>query len=277
MNNVKQNMIKLLAEVGINDFVSIPLQNSDGFILYSKETLEDCDIKLKTLYEACYEQGKLPKEKNVYRYGYYKRCNSSPLHATIVMMNPAFADSQNSDDTIKNIEDYLCGAYKNFGSYEIINLYPIRMPKSAQLDKFLAQTKSETKKYQEFVKKYLEDHCKDSIIIAAWGANKNNNIVANELFQNSNIKLYCYGLTKDKFPKHFARQSYYQFTNSRYPLPYIQINYWLKNKEILTEYDKFSLLEAKRIKEWVLKNVSGPCSHLANRMLLIYEDLFDNV
>ena len=90
----------------------------------------------------------------------------NPLHATIVMMNLAFADSVEPDNTIKNIENYLDNEkdailkhlpniHNEFGSFDIINLYPIRMPKSEKLNEFLGLTKNETEKYQKFVKEYL--------------------------------------------------------------------------------------------------------------------------
>ena len=82
------------------------------------------------------------------------------------MMNLAFADSVEPDNTIKNIENYLDNEkdailkhlpniHNEFGSFDIINLYPIRMPKSEKLNEFLELTKIETEKYQKFVKEYL--------------------------------------------------------------------------------------------------------------------------
>lgn len=98
-------------------------------------------------------------------------------------MNPAFADSVEPDNTIKNIENYLDNEkdailkhlpniHNKFGSFDIINLYPIRMPKSEKLNDFLGLTKTETKNYQRFVKEYLSKSDKNHIVIAAWGGIK---------------------------------------------------------------------------------------------------------
>lgn len=117
----------------------------------------------------------------------------NPLHATIVMMNLAFADSVEPDNTIKNIEKYLNNEkdailkhlpniHNEFGSFDIINLYPVRMPKSEKLNEFLELTKNETENYQQFVKEYLSKIDKNHIVIAAWGGDKKDNELAQHIF-----------------------------------------------------------------------------------------------
>ncbi len=279
-----ENIQKMLDNCGLC-YTKTNLKNSEGYLFYSKETVENSN--LKNLYnEACKEINE-KDEKNIYRYYYYEQLEpNNPLHATIVMMNPAFADSNNADDTIKNIRKYLrnekdailkClpNIHNNFGSFDIINLYPIRMPKSAKLNEFLELTKSETDKYQEFVKKYLKENCDNHIIIAAWGSDKKDNELACNLFKDLDIKFYCYGLTKEGYPKHFSSLSYNKFDKFRCPVPYIKINNWLKNCD-LSEYDKERLNDVKNLKQWLTgsPNVS---QNYVNYMLNLLEDVFAQV
>lgn len=132
----------------------------------------------------------MQKENNIYRYNYYEELEAkNPLHATVITMNPAFADSEESDDTIKNIKKYLGNEDNKFGSFGIINLYPIRMPKS------------ETEKYHEFVKSYLKENCKDHVIIAAWGTKvrkKDKNIILSSILNKiTDLKIYAYAWNKN--------------------------------------------------------------------------------
>lgn len=80
------------------------LKNGNGFLVYSGETIDNTsNSELKHKYENECKEIKNKTEKNIYRYYYYEKFeNDSTLHATIVMMNPAFADSVEPDNTIKN-------------------------------------------------------------------------------------------------------------------------------------------------------------------------------
>ena len=228
----------------------IDLKNGTGFLVYSDETIDNTsNSELKHKYENECKEIKNKTERNIYRYYYYENFkNKKQLHATIVMMNPAFADSVEPDNTIKNIEKYLNNEkdailkhlpniHNEFGSFDIINLYPVRMPKSEKLNEFLELTKIETEKYQKFVKEYLSKIDKNHIVIAAWGGDKKDNELAEKLFADLDIKFYCYGLTKNGYPKHFSSLAYNNFNKFRCPLPYIKINNWIKEPG-LSAYDK---------------------------------------
>jgi hypothetical protein len=211
-------------------FVVKPLNYANGFIVYSSEKIDDNE-NIKEYY-ASYDK---IEERYTYRYYYYEKfenSDSSSKHATIVMMNPAFANSQKPDSTIKNIKKYLCDVLKGFGSFDIVNLYPIRMPKSVCLDDLLKVELVEEKadKYQKFVKSYLTKLSTNynNIIIAAWGSKNRDNVVAKDLLKDSKIKLHCYELTKNDFPRHFASQSY---------------NIWYKN----TDFSKYGIREMKNL------------------------------
>ena len=264
------------------------LKNGNGFLVYSGETIDNTsNSELKHKYENECKEIKNKTERNIYRYYYYEKFeNDSTLHATIVMMNPAFADSVEPDNTIKNIENYLNNEkdailkhlpniHNEFGSFDIINLYPIRMPKSEKLNEFLELTKIETEKYQKFVKEYLSKIDKNHIVIAAWGDDKKDNELARKLFADLDIKFYCYGLTKNGYPKHFSSLAYNNFNKFRCPLPYIKINNWIK-EPVLSDYDKKRLADVRNLKRWLTSSPSIS-QYYVNYMNGLLKDVFEQV
>jgi hypothetical protein len=264
------------------------LKNGNGFLVYSGETIDNTsNSELKHKYENECKEIKNKTEKNIYRYYYYEKFeNDSTLHATIVMMNPAFADSVEPDNTIKNIKNYLNNEkdailkhlpniHNKFGSFDIINLYPIRMPKSEKLNEFLELTKTETEKYKQFVRDYLRESDKNHIVIAAWGGDKKDNELARELFAGLGIKFYCYGLTKNGYPKHFSSLAYNNFNKFRCPLPYIKINNWIKESG-LSAYDKERLTDVKNLKQWLTSSPSISQDYV-NYMKDLLNDVFEQV
>ena len=264
------------------------LKNGNGFLVYSGETIDNTsNSELKHKYENECKEIKNKTEKNIYRYYYYEKFeNDSTLHATIVMMNPAFADSVEPDNTIKNIKNnlnnekdailkHLPNIHNKFGSFDIINLYPIRMPKSEKLNEFLELTKTETEKYKQFVRDYLRESDKNHIVIAAWGGDKKDNELARELFAGLGIKFYCYGLTKNGYPKHFSSLAYNNFNKFRCPLPYIKINNWIKESG-LSAYDKERLTDVKNLKQWLTSSPSISQDYV-NYMKDLLNDVFEQV
>lgn len=275
-----ENIEKLLNKHGLN-YVKINLKKSKGYLLYSNDTADD------SLYDNECQEIRIKEKRNIYRYYYYEKLeNNSPLHATIVMMNPAFADSVEPDGTIKNIENYLDNEkdailkhlpniHNKFGSFDIINLYPIRMPKSEKLNEFLGLTKNETENYQQFVKEYLSKIDKNHIVIAAWGGDKKDNELAEKLFADLDIKFYCYGLTKNGYPKHFSSLAYNNFNKFRCPLPYIKINNWIKEPG-LSAYDKKRLADVRNLKRWLTSSPSINQDYV-NYMKELLNDVFEQV
>lgn len=188
------------------------LKSGKGFLIYSKETIDNPHfIDLKELYDESYKD---IKEKNIFRYFYYENLsNEHKSHATIIMMNPAFADSDKPDKTIENIKKFFADYNQNstsdapkIGQFDIINLFPIRMPKSKKLKNFLTKTENQTKIYENFVKSYLQEKCNDHIIIAAWGSKYNYR--AKKLLKDINLKnVKCYA--KNRYsPKHFGSMAF---------------------------------------------------------------------
>ncbi len=275
-----ENIEKLLNKHGLN-YVKINLKKSKGYLLYSNDTADD------SLYNNECQEIRTKEKRNIYRYYYYEKLeNNNPLHATIVMMNLAFADSVEPDNTIKNIENYLDNEkdailkhlpniHNKFGSFDIINLYPIRMPKSEKLNEFLGLTKNETENYQQFVKEYLSKIDKNHIVIAAWGGDKKDNELAEKLFADLDIKFYCYGLTKNGYPKHFSSLAYNNFNKFRCPLPYIKINNWIKEPG-LSAYDKKRLADVRNLKRWLTSSPSINQDYV-NYMKELLNDVFEQV
>ena len=280
-DNAMENIEKLLNKHGLN-YVKINLKKSKGYLLYSNDTADD------SLYNNECQEIRTKEKRNIYRYYYYEKLeNNNPLHATIVMMNLAFADSVEPDNTIKNIENYLDNEkdailkhlpniHNEFGSFDIINLYPIRMPKSEKLNEFLELTKIETEKYKQFVKDYLRESDKNHIVIAAWGANKKDNELARKLFADLDIKFYCYGLTKNGYPKHFSSLAYNNFNKFRCPLPYIKINNWINKESDLSDYDKERLTDVRNLKRWLTSSPSINQDYV-NYMKELLNDVFEQV
>lgn len=206
----KEIIISALKQCGCEG-KDVTLKNNDGFLIYSTETIDNSE--LKSLYEKYYKDIYNKKERNIFRYFYYTNLqNEYPLHATIIMMNPAFADSEETDDTIENIKKFFNNYNKivenngKFGSFDIVNLYPVRMPKSAKLNELLSLTKLETNNYQNFVKNYIEKFCNKNVIIAAWGSKYNTK--AKNLFKDIKISnLKCYAKNKSS-PKHFGSMAF---------------------------------------------------------------------
>lgn len=275
-----ENIEKLLNKHGLN-YVKINLKKSKGYLLYSNDTADD------SLYNNECQEIRTKEKRNIYRYYYYEKLeNNNPLHATIVMMNLAFADSVEPDNTIKNIKNYLNNEkdailkhlpniHNKFGSFDIINLYSIRMPKSEKLNEFLGLTKNETENYQQFVKEYLSKIDKNHIVIAAWGGDKKDNELAEKLFADLDIKFYCYGLTKNGYPKHFSSLAYNNFNKFRCPLPYIKINNWIKEPG-LSAYDKKRLADVRNLKRWLTSSPSINQDYV-NYMKELLNDVFEQV
>lgn len=202
-------------------------EKRNGFLVYSSETIDNTkNTKLSELYKKSSIQ-KI-KEKNIYRYFYYENIEGKEenlMHAIIIMMNPAFADSEKPDPTIKNVKNFLENN-GDFSSFEILNLYPIRMPKSQNLSCFLRECEDETGNYQETIKKYLNNMKKT--IIVAWGAKLIDNKEAMKIFKNLKKKLFCYDTTINGYPRHFSPLSYphsIKIKNNNYDLiPYTNLD-----------------------------------------------------
>lgn len=143
------------------DYKFIPLKNKYGFIVYSKKEYDKYD-KINNLYSDY----KNIEEKYLHRFYYYIQLqnNNSPNEKilTIIMLNPAFACSQKEDSTIKNIESIL-KENREYDSFEIINLYSVRMPKPKNVEELLKSVGNTEN--LKFIKQYIKN-TRNNILLA---------------------------------------------------------------------------------------------------------------
>lgn len=211
-----------------------------GYILYSKCKIDDIFDKnkkslyehFKYIYDNCKDFSNIKEENETYtyRYNYYLEYNKNAKNnATIIMANPAFAYSKKLDTTISNIITFF-KAYKKLEikSFDIVNLYPVRMPKLDCLSCFNSFLDFEEEKYHGLLKEYLEQKSNSgSILIAAWG--KDYNVKAKEIFEDCLIKFKAFQKTKDGAPVHFAIYNKYKTTinnlikNNKYQMPDLDV------------------------------------------------------
>lgn len=247
--------------------------NKKGYVIYSDIKIDksldkylDIDFSAKELVEEdkkskskniSYQELKAVGEDFVHRFYYYQEIieNNKPenkYNATIIMMNPAFAYSKKQDPTIDNIYNYFKS--NGFKSFEIINFSPIRTP-SPKVLSTLAKQES-CNQYNEINRRFLEfvlDNAQkdeNSVIIAAWGGSQKDNKIAKEVLKEKSYKLYCFGMTSEKFPKHFSPLSFNNVNKYRHPIPYLEINNWLET-ENLSEFDRDKLKEIKSFIDWL--------------------------
>lgn len=248
-----------------------------GYILYSNIKIDQVLNIYKKSEKAAFEADeskKTSKSKNItyknlkdsgedfiHRFYYYQEIveNNKPedkYHATIIMMNPAFAYSKQQDSTIDNIYNYLKS--NNFKSFGIVNLSSIRTPSPKTLSKLVKQKSCNQydKINREFIEYVLDNTQKNehSVIIAAWGSDAKDNKTAKKFFENKSYKLYCFGMTAEKFPKHFSPLSFNNVNKYSHPIPYLVINNWLR-KENIKAFDSARIKEIKNFIDWLY---SGP-------------------
>lgn len=186
-------------------------EKRNGFLVYSQEKLNK-DHYLYRRFESVYNNCKGfnidNNENNIYRYYYFeefiypKRKPTKYKHATVIMLNPAFASSDKKDLTITNLKNFL--RKKRFTSFDIVNLYSIRLPKSECLTCFISYLKlDDYKNYKNFLIKFLSTGSKNTLI-AAWG-NKYN-VKAKEIFTSEcGLQFHSY---KKGEPAHFSSQRF---------------------------------------------------------------------
>ena len=243
--------------------------NKKGYIIYSdikfdeplnkylkiaESVVEKAESKSKNI---TYNELKNSNEDFVHRFYYYQeiienKTQENKLHATIIMMNPAFAYSKKQDSTIDNIYDYLKS--NDFKSFEIVNFSPIRTPSPNSLTKL--KNIEKCNQYDEINRVFVEtvlnkaQEDENNVIIVAWGGSQKDNKIAKEVLKEKSYKLYCFGMTSEKFPKHFSPLSFNNVNKYRHPIPYLEINNWLET-ENLSEFDREKLKEIKSFIDWL--------------------------
>ena len=185
--------------------------NKKGYIIYSDIKIDkslykyfDIDFSVKELVEEdkkskskniSYQELKAVGEDLVHRFYYYQEIiennkQENKYHATIIMMNPAFAYSKKQDSTIDNIYNYLKS--NNFKSFEIVNFSPIRTPSPNSLTKL--KNIEKCNQYDEINRAFVETVLnkaqgdENNVIIAAWGGSQKDNKIAKEVLKEKSYK-----------------------------------------------------------------------------------------
>lgn len=214
------------------NFTIKELENKNGFIVYSTERINETIIEKENIslfekfekdYKDCKDYKKIEEAEETYthRYYYYEKISDENETITVIMLNPAFAYSKKADPTIENIKDFIKKhnndeQNEKIGAFEIINLYSIRMPKSAKLKSMLKTLviNEDNDINTEFIKQYIKGSTNK--ILIAWGVSYHKEAI--KLFEDNNIKkeLYSYALTeKTNLPRHFSSCSYNQAKNKK--------------------------------------------------------------
>lgn len=138
---------------------------------------------------------------------------------TVILMNPSYADEYNLDCTLYNVREYLTN--KGFSDFEVLNIFPIRMPNSDKLTELMNKYDAKGE-IQELNQKYIESVLKKSNkVLVAWGGKYH--AKAKWMFDLLKDKeLLAYGINSSNYsPMHFASQVYNK--NKSNPLKMVKI------------------------------------------------------
>ena len=160
--------------------------------------------------------GKEPKSvlkkfynKELFRKSLECKFKYSGEEITVILLNPSFACEKGLDLTLNNLKKFLL-TVGNYSSFRVLNILPIRTPKSSLLSDLLKKKKF--KKYQCENKQYLLDEiAKSNKIVIAWGGKYNQEAISflDELRKKKEkLSLFAYHLNKDGSPTHFSSQAY---------------------------------------------------------------------
>ena len=209
----------------INNFVRINLKDNDGFIVYSKNKINEniwFDKKQKekqlnngTKTNPTLKDLKENKEDYALRLYYYLKIKEQEgKHITIFMLNPAFAYSGSNDTTISRIKNNILKNHDDISSFDIINISPIRNPYPNRLNVLEQKDYYDKGSYYSAIEKIIENS--DQILLA-WGSGIDKLQISEKLYQilNANIdKITVLGISDSNNPYHpLARKKHdWQFT-----------------------------------------------------------------
>lgn len=199
-----------------------------GFIIYSKKTvkkIKDYNIKFENDYKNCKNSDKILKdEPYIHRFYYFekditKKENLENKLLTVIMINPAFASSENTDGTIENV--YKIAKENDYTQFEIINLYSVRMPKLNKVNELIKTVKNEENTL--FINKYIEKI--ENNILLAYGKKyclikdeKNIKSILNKLSHKNN-QLFAARINNDGTPTHLSPQNKQYLKNNMDLIP----------------------------------------------------------
>lgn len=179
----------------------------NGFIVYSKSKIVQkkwFKPEQKAKQKKVLKQLKDAGENFALRLYYYEKINNlGNEHITIIMINPAFAYSEDDDSTIRNIRNKLKIYHKTVKSFDILNISPIRNPytdRLLELEKNLNNLYNKENYYLNL--KYILSE--SNKVILAWGNTIDKIPSIKKIYEVlKNYKnLYILGKSKNNNPIH---------------------------------------------------------------------------
>lgn len=151
---------------------------------------------------------KFYNKKYLFRKSLKCKMQESGENITVILMNPSFADEYGLDETLSNVKKFL-EQIGGFSRFEVLNIFPIRMPKSGNVKELMKKYDHPAGNYQEKNKRYIIETLKCSKkVLLSWGDNYHKE--AQWIFDYLDGKeLYVYRLNKGKgIPTHFSPKVY---------------------------------------------------------------------
>lgn len=136
-----------------------------------------------------------------WRYKLWRVWDKEKPNLVVIGLNPSTADETLNDPTIRRCIGFAKSMY--FGGYVMLNLFAFRATDPKVM-------KSYTKPVGKDNDLVIRSECNDAIakggkIVAAWGThgsylNRDKEVM--KLLKDDGLKVYCFGVTKDGYPKH---------------------------------------------------------------------------
>jgi hypothetical protein len=167
-------------------------------------------------------------DKRLHRFYLLHKFNDKGLKTiTVILMNPSFADENGLDGTLNNVRKLLSEKYSNlYSAFEVLNVFPIRMPKSSELEQLMKKYDVDgkyDKKNKEIIKQHFDKT--DNDILLAWGSDYHENaqwII--EILKNKQNKLFVYYLNDKGSPRHFSPRNFNKIVNEDKKLREVEID-----------------------------------------------------
>ncbi|OEH84664.1 hypothetical protein BHU72_09230 [Desulfuribacillus stibiiarsenatis] len=140
-------------------------------------------------------------EERVHRYLLTRKWQEEASKATVIMLNPSYADEIKGDLSVMKVMNYLVD--EGFGCINVVNLFAYVSPTPESL----ANNKDAVgNKNDDFIKKAIED---SDMIIIAWGSDKKKYIrrkrAVMSLLKGHEAKIKCFKDKDGKMGRHPSR------------------------------------------------------------------------
>lgn len=150
----------------------------------------------------------------------------------VILMNPSYADEDNLDSTLNNVKKYL--EQNGYAKFEVLNIFPIRMPNSKNVDGLMKKYDNKKGDYQKGNDKYIEsllENKENKNILIAWGSKYHKHAQwlleypeFSKFSKDKNLNLWVYRLNADGSPSHFAPQVFNRYGKENREMEKIEID-----------------------------------------------------